>query len=214
MSIANLSRNQLITEYFLIFVALPILLATPIHWAFKLAGVAMGLSYLLRLLHQHKWLKKAPLLRLTDRDHWARINKLFLLFVLLSTPLVYFLFPDLFLSVVLQKPWLWLFILFVYAIFSVYPQELLYRAFYVKRYGHLFSGWSYWSIILLNALVFSLAHLFLFNGLVMALTFAGGLLFMHTYLSTKSIMTTSIEHALYGLWIFTLGLGEMLAFPA
>jgi hypothetical protein len=26
-------------------------------------------------------------------------------------------------------------------------------------------------------------------------------------------MLTSIEHAIYGNWLFTIGMGEMLAFP-
>jgi membrane protease YdiL (CAAX protease family) len=64
-----------------------------------------------------------------------------------------------------------------------------------------------------NAIVFSLAHIFFKNTLVLVLTFIGGLLFAYTFVKTKSTTLVSIEHALYGNWLFTVGMGEMLAFP-
>lgn len=41
----------------------------------------------------------------------------------------------------------------------------------------------------------------------------GGILFVITYTKSKSILLTSAEHAIYGNWLFTIGMGEMLAFP-
>ena len=40
------------------------------------------------------------------------------------------------------------------------------------------------------------------------LTLAGGLLFAHRYRQTRSLLVTSLEHAVLGQWIFTVGLGE------
>jgi len=45
------------------------------------------------------------------------------------------------------------------------------------------------------------------------LTFIGGVLFAYTYQKTKSTALVAIEHAVYGNWLFTVGMGEMLAFP-
>jgi len=38
-------------------------------------------------------------------------------------------------------------------------------------------------------------------------------IFIFTYTKTKSTTLVSIEHALYGNWLFTVGMGQMLAFP-
>jgi membrane protease YdiL (CAAX protease family) len=94
----------------------------------------------------------------------------------------------------------------------VYPQELIYRTFYFQRYSKLFNNNSLF--IFINAIVFSLAHIFFRNTLVIVLTFLGGLLFALTYSKTQSTLLVSIEHAVYGCWLFTVGMGEMLGFPA
>jgi len=41
-----------------------------------------------------------------------------------------------------------------------------------------------------------------------ALTLAGGLLFAFRYAQTGSLATSCFEHALYGCWLFTVGLGQ------
>ena len=116
------------------------------------------------------------------------------------------------LFIVIRKNWLmWLTITIFYSVFSVYPQEFLYRTFFFKRYSVLFK--KPFIIIIANALIFSLAHLAFHNLLVLTLTFIGGILFAFTYHKSKSLLLTSIEHALYGSWLFTLGMGKMLAFP-
>ena len=96
--------------------------------------------------------------------------------------------------------------------FSVYPQELIYRAFFFQRYKNLFSNDKLF--IFVNAVIFSLAHLFFKNTLVIVLTFLGGLLFAITFNKTKSTLLVSIEHAIYGCWLFTVGMGNMLGFPS
>jgi membrane protease YdiL (CAAX protease family) len=58
-----------------------------------------------------------------------------------------------------------------------------------------------------------LAHLFFKNTLVIVLTFLGGILFAITYHKTNSTLLVSIEHAIYGCWLFTVGMGSMLGFP-
>jgi len=103
-------------------------------------------------------------------------------------------------------------ILFIYSFFSVYPQELIFRTFYFQRYECLFQNKNLF--IFINATVFALAHLFFKNSLVIVLTFLGGLLFAFTYKKTKSTLLVTIEHAIYGCWLFTVGMGEMLGFPS
>jgi len=94
----------------------------------------------------------------------------------------------------------------------VYPQELLYRTFFFQRYENLFKNEKIF--IFINALLFSLAHLFFKNTLVLLLTFIGGVLFAITFKNSKSTVLVSIEHSIYGCWLFTVGMGNMLGFPS
>ena len=100
----------------------------------------------------------------------------------------------------------------VYSLFSVYPQELIYRTFFYERYEALVKNEDLF--IFINAILFSLAHLFFKSGIVLLITFIGGLLFAYTYFKTKSTLLVTIEHAIYGSWLFTVGMGTMLGFPA
>ena len=78
----------------------------------------------------------------------------------------------------------------------------------------LTTGLCRFLFLMVNAAVFSLAHIFFKNTLVMLLTFVGGLLFALTFKKTKSTLLVTIEHAIYGCWLFTVGMGEMLGFPS
>lgn len=106
---------------------------------------------------------------------------------------------------------LFIVILFVYTFLSAWPQELIYRTFFFERYKTLFQNKTLF--IFVNAIVFSLAHVFFRNTLVLILTFVGGIIFGYTYLKYRSTTAVTIEHALYGNWLFTVGMGQMLAFP-
>jgi membrane protease YdiL (CAAX protease family) len=93
-----------------------------------------------------------------------------------------------------------------YPVLSVYPQGVLYRAFFFERYAPLFPG--RWMMILASAAAFAFLHVIFRNPLAPAITFAGGLLFAARYAATGSLATSCLEHALYGCWLFTVGLGQ------
>lgn len=95
---------------------------------------------------------------------------------------------------------------------SVYPQNVIYRAFFCHRYRAILGGG--WSLILLNAAAFSFGHVMFNNWVVLLLTFVGGLVFTRTYLKSRSLLLASIEHALYGLFCFYLGIGVFLVYGA
>jgi membrane protease YdiL (CAAX protease family) len=114
--------------------------------------------------------------------------------------------PDLEWSFVRRQPAFWAVVMVAYPVLSVYPQGLLYRAFFFERYAALFPG--KWAMILASAAAFAFLHIIFRNWLAVALTFAGGLLFAARYAETGSLATSSFEHALYGCWLFTVGLGQ------
>jgi uncharacterized protein len=60
----------------------------------------------------------------------------------------------------------------------------------------------------MSAVAFSFAHIIFRNPIAVGFTLIGGVLFAWRYAVTGSLLTSSFEHALYGCWMFTIGLGE------
>ncbi len=117
---------------------------------------------------------------------------------------VYFYSDKLFIFV--QKNFeFYLIVIILYPILSVIPQELIFRKFFLYRYKDIISTKN---LIFINALAFSFVHIVFNNYIAVIFTFLAGLIFMKTYIDTKSFGLVCIEHALYGNMIFTIGLGE------
>jgi membrane protease YdiL (CAAX protease family) len=199
-------------EMSLLFMLSPLLIVLPIPLAVKITAILLALIYGCVVSKKIGLFTRQKLIG----DGWYLFSFGMLirfgLFVVLSFLLVWLYLPDSLFSVILGNPWLWAAICCFYAIFSVYPQEFLYRLFFFQRYQILFS--NPYVFLLVNACVFSFAHLFLNNALVFTLTFVGSIIFAVTYKKSQSLMLVSLEHSVYGAWLFTLGLGEMLAFPS
>lgn len=197
-------------ELSLLFAVLPVALLLPVPPVFLVITALSAVFWCFWLLKQAGKLSKAELLGIPNSGGWQHILMRIAAFMIISTALVWWFLPEKLFFVVLQNPLMWLAISAFYTVVSVYPQELIYRHFFYWRYQHLLSPGYF---LVLNAILFSLAHTLFMNNLVFALTLAGGFLFARTYRRTGSLMMTSIEHAIYGLWLYTVGLGEMLAFP-
>lgn len=96
------------------------------------------------------------------------------------------------------------FALLFYPFLSVYPQGIVYRGFLFHRYQSLFPDRRL--LILASALVFGYGHIIYNDPATVGLTMAGGLFFAWTYAATGSLVLSGIEHALYGDFIFAVGL--------
>ena len=201
-----------LTEFFIIFILIPVSFAINYPVLIKMIIGFLGFLYVIFILLKIEKLE----FKMSPSLDWKRFFKRTIiqlcLIAFLTTLYMWFVDRDNLFVVVINKPLLWLGILFIYSFFSVYPQELIYRTFFFKRYRKLFKNNALFLII--NAMLFSLAHIFFKNGLVMILTFVGGILFALTFQKTKSTLLVSIEHAIYGCWLFTVGMGEMLGFPS
>jgi membrane protease YdiL (CAAX protease family) len=101
----------------------------------------------------------------------------------------------------------WAVLMVFYPVFSVYPQGIVFRAFFFERYRPLFPAAS--AIVLASAAVFAFSHIIFHNFWSVALTFVAGLLFAWRYQKTGSLLVSSLEHALYGCYMFTVGLGGL-----
>ncbi len=206
------STKYKLIELVFIFVVVPISFALDFLVWIKMGIGILGFAYIIFVLLKVEGNKFKIAQRLNWKQFWKRTFITLGCIIIITTLYVWFVDRESLFVVILNKPFMWIAILFIYSVFSVYPQELIYRTFFFQRYKDLFKSEKLF--ILVNATLFSLAHLFFRNTLVMILTFIGGILFALTFKKTKSTLLVLIEHAIYGCWLFTVGMGEMLGFPS
>lgn len=123
----------------------------------------------------------------------------------------YVIFPESFLEIPRKKFRLWLMIMAFYPWLSALPQEFLYRRFYFWRYEHIFK--KKWYLISTSVLTFSFLHIMYDNILAILFTLLGGWLFATVYAKSRTLTIPFFEHAIYGLAIFTSGLGRFFYEP-
>ncbi len=121
------------------------------------------------------------------------------------TAAVLLLQPAAFLSFVKERPDIWALVMVLYPLVSVYPQELVFRAFMFHRYRGVFP--TPWVMVLVSAVSFGFVHIVFLNFVAVLLSVVGGFLFAWTYQRTRSLLAACVEHSLYGCLIFTIGLG-------
>jgi membrane protease YdiL (CAAX protease family) len=201
-------RSWLLIEFALIYVALPVLFACcrrsvgPLVIPILLVVAAGMLFFLLRSRgfdRQRLW--HASVLRAAWKPillRWALGSAVLIALILLFDPDSFLQFPR-------ERRVIWISVMLAYPLFSVYPQEVIFRAFFFHRYAPLFQGRR--AMILASAVTFALAHLLFLNWIAITLSFAGGFLFARSYARTDSLAVVSVEHGLWGDTLFTIGLG-------
>ncbi|WP_067680235.1 CPBP family intramembrane glutamic endopeptidase [Nocardia miyunensis] len=105
-----------------------------------------------------------------------------------------------------RNPWLWLAVMVLYPALSVYPQEVVFRSFLFHRYAPVFGEGP--GLVAASAAAFGYVHIIFGNWFSVAASGVGGWLFATRYLRSRSLFTASVEHSLYGMLIFTIGLGR------
>jgi len=206
-----MQRAWLILELSILFAGLPLgyrfspvrIPALPLLWL--VAGYAWWQLSRDRSFDPHRLWNAGPL-----AGHLGSILPIFLVVALILWAGTHWLAPQLEWSFVRERPRLWAVVVVLYPVLSVYPQGLLYRAFFLHRYAVLFpqGAAGRWELILASAAAFGFLHIIFRNSLAVGLTFCGGILFAWRYAETGSLLTSSVEHALYGCWLFTVGLGQ------
>jgi len=93
-------------------------------------------------------------------------------------------------------------LLLFYLLFSVIPQEIIFRFLFFYKYKDYFNKFE---ILLLNSLVFSFCHLIYFDIYILLFSFFGNLLFTFNYIKNKSLLVVIIEHFLLGQTLIILG---------
>lgn len=105
-----------------------------------------------------------------------------------------------------ERPQIWLLVMCFYPLLSVLPQELIFRVFFFHRYAQILPNPM--ARVLVSALAFGWVHIAFGHWVSVVLSTIGGLFFGLTYARTFSIRLVWIEHALYGCFLFTVGLGR------
>lgn len=106
---------------------------------------------------------------------------------------------------------LWALIMIFYPLWSAFTQEVIYRGYYFHRYLKLFKSEN--TAIAVNGLLFGLLHIIFRNWIAVIGATVIGLIWAYTYFKHRSIIIVSIEHAIVGNYLFTIGLGYYFYVP-
>ena len=140
---------------------------------------------------------------------WPLVKPLLLRFAASAAALVAFAsvaYPEKLFGFMLQKPYVWAAVMLLYPLLSVIPQEIIFRRFFFDRYPGLFP--KPWHMVLASGFTFGFAHILFHNWVAPLLCAIGGMYFAKTYQKRPSLALVVVEHALYGCFLFTLGLGH------
>jgi membrane protease YdiL (CAAX protease family) len=200
------NKYRLVSEFIILYLFLPLAVM------FKFIPLPLMVILLVMGITVHLYLYYDPAFNRKHLINWHTGKKEILRIILLFFPLAammvvmiwkidetkLFYLPS-------TNPLFLLLISIFYPVFSVVPQGLAYRALFFHRYGSLFPGNTL--KIVISAVLFSFGHILYKNAMVLLLTFFAGLIFGYRYYKTQSLMISILEHSLYGVWLFTCGLG-------
>jgi uncharacterized protein len=197
-------------EMTLLFIGIPLLYyydKIPFHKAIPLLAVFFVLFYF--ILKDNSFNRK--IFWMNSFTNWKPILLRFIIIAVITVILVRIFAPDYWFVLPRERTVLWIMIMLLYPLWSAYPQELIYRTWFFKRYRDLLNDERLFFI--LNAALFSFSHIIFRNWLAIVLTFFGGLMFALTYRKSNSLMVVFVEHMLYGNFIFTVGIGQYFYLP-
>jgi len=196
----------LAAEWILVFGLVPSALALwlpPISWIPVLWLAALAVGWRLRAQTRAGALPPATGWGHPSDFRWIGVRTLvvmagFIFAVVFWMPQRLFDFPR-------ERTGLWLAVMVLYPLASVYPQELICRRWFFERYAALFGAGP--GLMAASALSFGWMHIVFKNPVAVGLASAGGWLFAETYQRSRSLRLVCLEHAVYGDLIFTIGLG-------
>ncbi|TVQ12664.1 MAG: CPBP family intramembrane metalloprotease [Balneolaceae bacterium] len=197
----------LILDFCVLFLALPLLVFFEILQLPKLLILLLCTMYCMYVLWKDPEFERKMLWNFDGlKNHYKQIL-IRAAFAMVFMSIIFALFePEELFVFIIDKPLTWLLIIILYPLLSVLPQELIYRAYIFHRYRFLFGSGRLQ--VHLSALAFAFVHIIYFNYPAVFLTYGAGYLFARTYKETKSLLAVSLEHAVYGCFIFTIGLGK------
>lgn len=203
-----MKRLWLSLEWAILYLVLPVMLAVlMVKGALFAALWALAIMLLVVFYKRTRLSLKSVLFnfRTIPKDAWRPILSRFMVCAFLMTAFTYLYVPERLFQFPTEKPLLWAMVMIFYPLFSVFPQEVMYRLFFFERYQSLFSTPT--RLIAASAVAFAMGHVMFNNWVAIFLSLIGGSLFAHTYHKYRHFGLLWVEHALYGCFLFTIGLG-------
>jgi hypothetical protein len=197
-----------VLEIFLLLGLVPLLVLCREGHLFRRVILLAGCLYVIFRLHGHiSW---TALFRRPPPGWWRGPLLRGLLVLVLALAYAACMEPATFLDLPRHRTRLWLLILVFYPLLSVLPQELIFRVWVFEAHRPLWV--SPLLPCLVSALFFGWAHIIYAGWFAVAATTLGGLTLAWNYQGNRSrpgaIWPLCLEHSLYGLTMFTVGLGR------
>lgn len=192
-------------EFGLFFIVAPVLIAVffPPNWMFPSLFTFTAIGIL--LLHFTPGFAWAELRYNWLNWSWRELAIFSVAMTAFCTLVVMTMRPDAAFRMLLYRPEFLAVIWIGYPLLSALPQELLFRSLFFRRYHAILPNGR--AAYLLNASLFSMAHLMYWSWIVAIMTFGGGLLFTWAYRKRGSFFYAVLLHAIAGNIIFAAGLG-------
>ncbi len=206
----TLTRNQFILrviEFCILCIALPSIIIV-----YRLAPVMFNFLWatavICFLVYRFTYYTNFKTLWNWQAVTWQNMKPILFRFVICAVLMVAFVYvydPDRLFYLPREKPYLVAFLFFLYPVLSALPQEFIFCTFFFDRYKPFFKSQT--AMIIASAIVFAYAHILYINWVAPTLSFFAGLIFAKTYAEHRSLALVTIEHGLYGNWLFIIGLG-------
>jgi membrane protease YdiL (CAAX protease family) len=193
-------------EFLAFYLAAPVAMAVllPPRMMFPVLFTVTGVG--LVLLHVTPGFSWRELFAGAGRIGWRFVLAFCAVTLAVGAVVIWLTVPEAFGFLIRQNPGLMLMIAVLYPVLSALPQELVFRPLFFRRYGALLPQGPTAQIVL-NAGVFSFAHLMYWSWIVAAMTFSGGLAFAWAYRVRGNFPEAVLLHSLAGIIVFALGLG-------
>lgn len=199
-------RRRLAAECFLIFGVLPFILylLRPHGMIYIILWVGTILAWRHTRYHgPAKWRELWNFAALTPQAAKSILWR-FIPFAIALLLFTWLVIPDALFSLPRRSLYVWAMVMLLYPPLSAVPQEIIFRGYFFRRYRLLFR--DQWMSVA-SALAFGWVHVVLQNWVAVVFSIIGGYIFSHTYRKTNSLAAVCFEHALYGCYIFTIGMG-------
>lgn len=203
-------RFLIISELIVLFIGVPLLFYFDWIRGAKSIPLLLAFVYCLATLLLDKNFDRKKLGANRFRGFRRIMIRFFFTAVLLSVYLLLFEPQNLFM-IPKEKPWLWVAIMVFYPFWSALPQELIFRVFFFHRYYQIIPNLKV--LLILNAFLFAFMHIIFNNWIALVGGFIVGIFWAITYIRNQSLLTVSAEHAMYGNFIYTIGLGHYFYVP-
>lgn len=205
-----MKKFLLATELVILFITIPLLFYFDWIPGPKSIPLLLGFVYCLAILLLDKNFERKKLGANRFKGFRFILKRFAVTAMLLALYVVIFEPADLFI-ILKQNLVLWVAIMIFYPLWSALPQELIFRVFFFHRYKTLIKNFNI--LMLLNAFLFAFMHIIFNNWIALVGGFIVGIFWAQTYIRSQSLLTVSVEHAIYGNFIYTIGLGKYFYVP-